>query len=136
MLTKLNKFAGPGMQEFAIWHCVGVVHVHQLQHQRPFRHNARAAGQEVGADHCLQHRRLAGTLCRMSTMQTCQRQDLRFADSGCLPACKATLLPVYVPRIVAGLIQEAMAQSRACAACLMGMTIGWYQHKLLFSACT
>lgn len=61
-LTKLNEFPGPSMQEFAVWHCVRIVHVHQLQHQRPLCHDARATGQEVGANNCLQHRRLARTL--------------------------------------------------------------------------
>jgi hypothetical protein len=82
MLTKLDEFPGPSMQEFAVWHRVGIVHVHQLQHQRPLRDDARATGQEVGADHGLQHRRLAGTLRNASSMQACQHQ------SSCV-ACQA-----------------------------------------------
>ncbi len=61
-LTEVCELAPGSMRELPILRAVGVLQLHQLQHQGASGDDTGAAGQEVASNNSLQHGRLARTL--------------------------------------------------------------------------
>mmetsp|Transcript_5727 Transcript_5727/g.16369 ORF Transcript_5727/g.16369 Transcript_5727/m.16369 type:complete len:487 (+) Transcript_5727:798-2258(+) len=50
-VIETSELAWPSVQELPVGHCVGIVNVNQLEHQRPLSHDTRPSRQEICAHH-------------------------------------------------------------------------------------